>query len=47
MGCHFLLQGIFPNPGIACVSYLAGGFVTTGPLEKPLLGIGTQLMFAE
>ena len=30
MGCHFLLQGIFPNPGIEPTSpVLAGGFFTT------------------
>ena len=31
MGCHFLLQGIFSNPGIgnSCVSALAGRFLIT------------------
>ena len=31
MGCHFLLQGIFPTQGlnyISCVSCIAGGFFT-------------------
>ena len=34
VGCHFLLQGIFPHPGIKPVSLaspaLAGGFFTFG-----------------
>ena len=30
VGCHFLLQGIFPDPGLEPVSsVLAGGFFTT------------------
>ena len=36
VGCHFLLQGIFPtqgsNPRISCI---AGGFFTTEPQGKP------------
>ena len=32
LGCHFLLQGIFPDPGIKPASpALAGGFFTTEP----------------
>ena len=35
MGYHFLLQGIFPEPGIKPESpALAGGFFTTEPPEK-------------
>ena len=33
VGCHFLLQGGLPNPGIKFTSpALAGGFFTTLPL---------------
>ena len=36
MGCHFLLRGIFPSPGIEPASNtLAGGFLTTAPPGKP------------
>ena len=39
MGCHFLLQGNLPNPGIeptsAASPALAGGFLPTVPLGKP------------
>ena len=36
VGCHFLLQGIFPNPGIKPTSpALAGRFFTTAPPGKP------------
>ena len=39
VGCHALLQGIFPGPGIEHTSpvslALAGGFFTTKPLGKP------------
>ena len=38
MGCHFLLQGIFPDPGIELAFFvsptLVGGFFTTEPPEK-------------
>ena len=35
-GCHFLLQGNLPDPGIKHVSLaLAGGFFTTEALGKP------------
>ena len=38
MGCHFLLQGIFPTEGLNLVSLaspaLAGGFFTTEPLGE-------------
>ena len=43
VGCHFLLQGIFPHPGIEPMSLeslvspaLAGGFFTTEPPGKTL-----------
>ena len=36
MGCHFLLQGIFPTTEIKPTSLaLAGGFFTTEPPGKP------------
>ena len=39
VSCHFLLQGVFPNPGIEPSSVsspaLAGGFFTTEPPGKP------------
>ena len=39
VGCHFLLQGNLPNPGIKLASpvasALAGGFSTTEPPRKP------------
>jgi len=36
VGCHFLLQGNLPNPGIKPASpALAGRFVTTEPPGKP------------
>ena len=39
VGCHFLLQGIFPDPGIELVSLtspaLTGRFFTTAPPGKP------------
>ena len=38
VGCHALLQGGLPNPGItpiSCVSDIAGRFFTTEALEKP------------
>ena len=39
VGCHFLLQGIFPtqgqNPCSLKSSALVGGFFTTAPPEKP------------
>ena len=38
VGCHFLLQGVFPNPGIKLTSLssptLAGGPFTTAPPGK-------------
>ena len=40
VGCHFLLQGIFPNQGsnlIIYVSCIASRFVTTEPSGKPML----------
>ena len=37
MGCHLLLQGIFPTLGSNCPSpALAGRFFTTEPPGKPL-----------
>ena len=36
VGCHFLHQGILPDPGIKLMSLaLAGRFFTTEPPEKP------------
>ena len=36
VGCHFLFQGIFPNPGINLTSpALAKGFFTAEPPGKP------------
>ena len=44
MGCHFLLQGNLPYPGIEPVSpTLAGGFFTTELLGKPRGGSGLAL----
>ena len=39
VGCHFLLQGIFPTKGWTHVFCLAGGFFTTEPPEKPRYSI--------
>ena len=37
VGCHSLLQGNLPNPGIEATSPAwAGGFFTTEPPGKPL-----------
>ena len=36
VGCHFLLQGIFPTQGANPCLLLAGGFFTTEPPGKPL-----------
>ena len=36
VGCHFLRQGILPDPGIKLMSLaLAGRFFTTEPPKKP------------
>ena len=47
MGCHFLLQGNLPDPGIKLVSLvssaLAGGFFTSSATRKAQLGYSTQL----
>ena len=39
VGCHFLLPGDLPNPGIepACISCIAGGFFITEPPGKPCI----------
>ena len=37
VGCHFLLQGIFPTQGSNSSSVLAGRFFTTHPAAKPSL----------
>ena len=34
VGCHFLLQGIFPTQGLNQHSRIAGGFFTTEPPGK-------------
>ena len=40
VGCHFLLQGFFPNPGIEPMSpALAGGFFTAEPPESPKMAL--------
>ena len=36
VGCHFLLQGIFPTQGSNLVSCIAGEFFTAEPPGKPL-----------
>ena len=47
VGCYFLLQGIFPDPGIEPMSLaspaLAGGFFITVPPEKPLERMGMAI----
>ena len=40
VGCHFLLQGIFPTPVSPA---LAGGFFSTEPPGKPILQNGFTL----
>ena len=36
VGCHFLLQGIFPDAGIQCISLaLAGGFLLLSHQRSP------------
>ena len=41
VGCHFLLQGIFPTRAQTCVSCLEGGFFTTEPPGKPLYSVNS------
>ena len=55
MGCHSLLQGIFPTQGsnlrLLCLLALAGGFLPLSPLRSPTeataflyaLGQGTKI----
>ena len=44
VGCHFLLQGNLPDPGIEPTSLaLAGGFFTAEPLGKPINGLDRSL----
>ena len=42
MGCHFLLQGIFPNqglnPGLLRLLHWQAGSLTTVPPEEPTFG---------
>ena len=46
MGCHFLLQGVFPNPGIEPMSpALAGGFFTTELPGKPFMLLTRNIKF--
>ena len=41
MGCHFLLQGSLPDPGMEYVSPAsAGGFFAIKPPGKPSKGMG-------
>ena len=35
VGCHFLLQGVFPTQGSNCVSYIGRWTHTTSPPGKP------------
>ena len=35
VGCHFLLQGIFPTQGLNTISCIAGRFFTAKPPGKP------------
>ena len=48
MGCHFLLQGNLPDPGIEPMSplspALAGRFLTTEPSGKPTLIVTAALL---
>ena len=50
MGCHALLQGIFPTQGSTCVSHmspaLAGGFFTTSATWEAIEGIEGTLYLA-
>ena len=49
MGCHFLLQGIFPTQGLnvhLCASYTAGRFFTTEPPGKPQVINDAQISVA-
>ena len=39
VGCHFLLQGIFPTQGSNCDACLAGGFFTPEPPGEPMKDI--------
>ena len=45
MGCHFLLRGGLPNPGIEpMLPALAGGFFTTEPPGKPPQMVPSELL---
>ena len=51
VGCYFLLQGIYPGPGIKPASLasaaLAGGFFTTVPCGKPTSTPTTQVTVSQ
>ena len=42
LGCHFLLQSIFPHRGRTCVSHIAGRLFNTEPPGKPWGNTGTS-----
>ena len=43
VGCHFLLQGIFPtqglNPGLLCLLHWQAGSLRLAPPGKPILNM--------
>jgi len=44
VGCHFLLQGIFPTQGLKLTSPpLADGFFITEPPQKPTLNTECEI----
>ena len=50
VGCHALLQGIFPprdQTRVSCVSCIAGGFFTTEPLGKSRWFVINVLYYVE
>ena len=50
MGCYFLLQGIFPAPGVELASpappALVGGFFAIVPHAKPVINEGVVSVYA-
>ena len=51
VGCHFLLQGLFPTLGLnLCLlhlQYLAGKFFTTEPPRKPMNSHRESIIYAQ
>ena len=45
VGCHLLLQGIFPTQRQACISCIAGGFFTRALRETQV--VITQILYVE